>query len=982
LKVTEQTLQPKNEAQPEEGKGLKPWQWHVGALLFFGLLTLWMLGPLVTRLDHSLEQWGDALLQTWTLDWDSYAFRHDPAHLFNANAFYPYNNSLAFSESLVGQALLVAPLIWLTDNPVLGFNLLLLGSFILSGWGVYLLTYELTRRPVAGVVAGVIFAFFPNRFEQLSHLHLLATQWIPFCLLFLRRFLQNWKWLNGILFGLFLVLELLSSTYLGLFLVVAVGLYLLYRAAPVLLARFRKGTANFTGTFSSSGLPVWQKGLRLVIILLVAVVVVVPFFWPYLEVQRDLGFERSPAEIINWSAQPFYYLDIPKENKLNQWLFKPLLKQDWWIGGGGERALYLGLLALVLSAAGILVAWKWRKRERDTLFYLLLALVAFSFTFGPTWQTGRFGNLPLPYALLYNYIPGFQGLRVPVRFIYVVALGVAVLAGFAVAALQERLRLITWPRALALGGILCALLCLEYVSDVTVNDSQILRGDPPPAAKWLAVHPGPVLNVPLSGSDNSNLFYQYWTRGSWSPIMNGFSGFMPPAYDSLKAAVASEGFSPRIIELLQGLDVRYLVVDSEDDSVKPNWDKFKGQFKEAGLFEAAHFGGTYIYELKLDSWIKAMVEDGVTPDSLLYFVEYRRNDPQLLELVVYYLQQSGLSKRENLYGEIKIGFRQLPTLPIRRPADFLLIEAGEDPALYGFRPGDKLWGNSLLDLYRRNPALVSRLNFDRNAAPLGKGAFKLQGSTLDFSGPSNPRPGSPKPQYLQLTFAAFNPQPIQLSDGQKETRLELEPGVSSLQIPAGEDSIITFDIGQARILNAEVWQGQPPAPGRAILRQDIVLLQAETRRDSSDGVAKIKVVPKGGPGGYTATLDVYNYPWGTHPQGHYGYWSVPLNGEAEASLEYRLDLVKKQMVTALNNSSTANYPPDPQQFDISKYGRYGDFRASFNLYAGDTLAGSVRLFDFTIYTQGDKNRIDNRHIGAFTGYNTGIVLMVLPPNKK
>ena len=166
MKVVAKTLQPNNEALPEKGKPERIWQWHVGALLFFGVLTFWLLGPVLANANRSLEQWGDALLQTWTLDWDIYAFRHDPLNLFNANAFYPYNNSLAFSESLVGQALLVAPLVWLTDNPVLGFNVLLLLSFVLSGWGVYLLMYELTRKPVAGLVAGVIFAFFPNRFER------------------------------------------------------------------------------------------------------------------------------------------------------------------------------------------------------------------------------------------------------------------------------------------------------------------------------------------------------------------------------------------------------------------------------------------------------------------------------------------------------------------------------------------------------------------------------------------------------------------------------------------------------------------------------------------------------------------------------------------------------------------------------------------------------------------------------------------------
>src|SRR5258707_966352 len=148
-----------------------------------------MTWPVTPNMGRSLEQWGDALLQTWTLDWDAHALLTNPLHFANANAFYPYANSLAFSETLIGQAILVAPVIWLTDNPVLAYNLLLLGSFVLCGWGMYLLAKELSGSRIAGLVAGVIFAFFPHRFGQLSHLHLLTAQWMPFCLLFLRRLL-------------------------------------------------------------------------------------------------------------------------------------------------------------------------------------------------------------------------------------------------------------------------------------------------------------------------------------------------------------------------------------------------------------------------------------------------------------------------------------------------------------------------------------------------------------------------------------------------------------------------------------------------------------------------------------------------------------------------------------------------------------------------------------------------------------------------
>ena len=162
--------------------------------------------------------------------------------------------------------------------------------------------------------------------------------------------------------------------------------------------------------------------------------VVLPFLKPYFDVKNDLGFERSQAEVENWSAAPNYYLDLFKFNRLNEQFLNPTLQvAQWWEVGGGERQLYLGLTAMALGALGLVRSLATdAKPSGDGLFYALLGLVAFDLYVWPGLAFGRFGDVPLPYALLYNFLPGFQALRVPVRFIYVVALALAVLAGFGV----------------------------------------------------------------------------------------------------------------------------------------------------------------------------------------------------------------------------------------------------------------------------------------------------------------------------------------------------------------------------------------------------------------------------------------------------------------------------------------------------------------------------------------------------------------------
>src|SRR5919109_5281469 len=65
---------------------------------------------------------GDPLLVTWILAWGSHALTTDPLNLFNANIFYPVQNTLALSEHMVGVVPLFAPVYLLTGNPIFAYN--------------------------------------------------------------------------------------------------------------------------------------------------------------------------------------------------------------------------------------------------------------------------------------------------------------------------------------------------------------------------------------------------------------------------------------------------------------------------------------------------------------------------------------------------------------------------------------------------------------------------------------------------------------------------------------------------------------------------------------------------------------------------------------------------------------------------------------------------------------------------------------------
>ena len=131
------------------------------------------------------------MVNIWITAWDGHQLLSDPVHLFDANIFAPYPRTLAYSELLLGNGLLALPLTAATGNPVLGYNLALLLSFVLSGFGTYLLVLRLTRSLGAGLVAGAIFAFSSYRMTNLAQVQLITTQWIPFALLSLYQLVRR-----------------------------------------------------------------------------------------------------------------------------------------------------------------------------------------------------------------------------------------------------------------------------------------------------------------------------------------------------------------------------------------------------------------------------------------------------------------------------------------------------------------------------------------------------------------------------------------------------------------------------------------------------------------------------------------------------------------------------------------------------------------------------------------------------------------------
>lgn len=551
------------------------WPHKLAVLGLMCLLSLAMTWPLAGDLRSSLNDFGDPLLNSWILWWDVRALTTPGLSLFNAPIFHPSPLTLAYSEHMLVNALMAAPVLLLGGDALLAHNLVFLASFALCGLGAYLLAYELTGSRGAALIGALGFAFAPFRFGHLGHLQLQTAQFMPLVLLYLHRWAVAPSWRHILLMGLFWLLQILSCGYYALFISLAVGLFLLYYG-------LRGGW--------------WRQGLRwrqMAAVGLAVGLLVLPLFWPYMQVKKDLGFVRSADNAASFAALPWHYLAAPPANLLYGQLSAPLR--------GSEGELFLGLTLSGLVLGGLLARGRrpeteardqgpWWRLAPDQAFYLLLALVALWASLGPRWGL---------YALLYKLVPGFDALRVPARLAVLVSLAWAMLAAWG----WQRLAL--WrpwgdkARRLLLAGL--AFLVLLEACSVPVPWLKIYDFTPP-VYQWLARQDqgSVVFEVPTMGhmgDQARDARYLYWSSKHGQTLVNGYSGFFPRDYQQLATMASRLPQAGELLPELRRRGTRFLVLHLKEYPRASRHGLLKGLRKNPGLREVFTSEWDYVFEL-------------------------------------------------------------------------------------------------------------------------------------------------------------------------------------------------------------------------------------------------------------------------------------------------------------------------------------------------------------------------------------------------
>lgn len=470
------------------------WLLHALVILAYLLLALALTWPLVAHFSsHVPGNGADDPPLTWNLWWISHALLNLKTSPFDCDyLFYPLGINLAFYTYTVLNGLLSIPL-QATVGLIPASNLLLLSSFVLSGYGAFLLVCYLLKQEsreaegqrsggwtcCAAFVAGLLYAFTSSKlsYAALGQWDITSSQWIPFYILHLFKMADHpRRWRYAFMAALFLLFQAYAEMIFASFLVLFTALWIAWKLVTDRHAWRIVPPLAATGFISALGL----------IPVLAAMI-------PDMQAEGDILMEGGGFADV-FSADLLGFL-IPT---MHHPLFGSLVERFSFDHTVGQH-LYLGYLALALAVIG--VVWGWRRPS--VRFWLLSTLTFWLLTLGPSLRVnGHDTGLPLPFALLAQ-LPFLKGNRYPSRYSVMLALSLAVLVSFGLTAI------LSWiskkrPSAAAIGRlfrpaaltVLAALLLFEHLSvPLPLSDMRV-----PAVYQTIADMPGDwtLLDVPVA----------------------------------------------------------------------------------------------------------------------------------------------------------------------------------------------------------------------------------------------------------------------------------------------------------------------------------------------------------------------------------------------------------------------------------------------------------------------------------------------------
>ena len=421
------------------------------ALLGYIILTLILTYPVIFRISSHIPGYFDVYIHVWNMWWVKKSLIDlGVMPYYTYYLFYPTGVSLVYHVTYgIFNSMISIPL-QIIFGTLISYNIIWLFSFIMSGYGMYLLVKYLTNDEPASFIAGIIFAFCPYHFAHgLSHLAAMSSWTIPLYVLYLFKTTRENNKNNAILAAIFLALASLCDWHYTVYLIIFTGLFLLYYLYNDRSVLFNKAFVK-----------------RFLILVSLFGLVILPFIYPMLvEFSHATYMTCSIIGSIVYSADIVAFF-IP--STLHP-IFGQFVEGIYanFTGNQCEYTVFIGYTVLILALYSVL------KVERKKIkFWIFSSLIFFILSLGPILHingiflipnpgldldplvqiiglssrgTGIAANIlqsgipiPLP-GLIIPFIPLLNISRVQDRFTLMLMLSLAVIAGYGCKELFSRI---------------------------------------------------------------------------------------------------------------------------------------------------------------------------------------------------------------------------------------------------------------------------------------------------------------------------------------------------------------------------------------------------------------------------------------------------------------------------------------------------------------------------------------------------------------
>lgn len=481
---------------------------HIIFLGLFILLFGFAFRSLIFNISTNLIDWRDYAFVTWVINQNITHLRAlDLQNLFNLSAFYPYTNTIFLSDTFISQSIISLPFSFFTKNPVLIFNAVFFITFLLNYLSAYLLFNKIFKNRTLSFVGSIAMIFSPFFFTEIGHFQM-QSYW-PYLLILCKLFDTDKKYIkDGILIGILISIQFLSSVYLAFFGLVSLSIYFLIQIYKV---------GNYKITVS-----------KFILIVLTFLLFDGVFIKGYLDARKNFAINRNLSEYIVYSAKITDYL-FPRQTGI---FYQNAIVEKWQSYNHrpfGEPAIFPGLVLSSLAILGLIKIQKSKKDfslhfsvEKIDLFFLSLIIVGFLFSLG------------YPYLPFVKYIPLFDTIRGTSRWSFLLYTGIIY---FAVSFLSK----IRPGKMLLLLSILLILdvfpvTVATYKNTYISEDDNVLKN-------ICAAQKTVVLEIPVTHFDSGTNIVEgltYITKRllattyNHCTLVNGYSGYDLPSIQKIK----------------------------------------------------------------------------------------------------------------------------------------------------------------------------------------------------------------------------------------------------------------------------------------------------------------------------------------------------------------------------------------------------------------------------------------------------------------